>query len=116
MGYTRDSIIMYYRIYISLCMARRTTMINYIGIIGSVGLTLALVNFVFIIPMEQQLEHEKAINAYTVDQFNKMSTKAKQYKDRVEELENANDAMMQHCTPSSIVRAIKATPLPLMKG
>lgn len=91
-------------------------MINYIGIIGSVGLTLALVNFVFIIPMEQQLEYEKAINADVVEKFNKMSTKAKQYKDRVEELENANEAMMLHCTPSSIVRAIKATPLPSMKG
>lgn len=85
-------------------------------ILGSVSLTLALVNYIVVIPMEQQLEHEKAINAYTVDQFNKMSTKAKQYKDRVEELESANEAMMQHCTPSSIVRAIKATPLPSMKG
>lgn len=116
MGYTRDSIIMYYCFYTSLCMARRTTM-NWIqSSILSIGATIVSMHFMYVQPLEQQLEHEKKINAYTVDQFNKMSTKAKQYKDRVEELENANEAMMQHCTPSSIVRAIKATPLPSMKG
>lgn len=98
-------------------MARRTTMNNAITNVMLILLFVLLMQTAYTLnETRQQLKEEQRINAYTVDQFNKMSTKAKQYKDRVEELENANEAMMLHCTPSSIVRAIKATPLPSMKG
>lgn len=36
--------------------------------------------------------------------------------ERVEELESANEALIKHATPQSVERAIKATPLPTMKG
>lgn len=64
---------------------------------------------------QEENEKHKAELVYTMNQFNKMSFKAKALKDRVEELSGANEALIEHCRPCDVTKAIKATPLPPMK-
>lgn len=60
-------------------------------------------------------EKHKAELVFTMNQFNKMSLKAKALKERAEELSGANEALIEHCRPCDVTKAIKATPLPPMK-
>lgn len=63
-----------------------------------------------------EIESLEEQTEYVIEQHNKVNHELISASNRINELEEANEALVTHCTPASVVKAIKATPLPSIKG
>lgn len=78
----------------------------------TISLFFNVAQFAVLFDNEEYINQQEYAIQYLGDEINSIKNDI----DLIDDYRSANEALIQHCKPCDVVKAIKATPLPPMKG